>query len=142
MRARRLTVAFALTASVGAASVVTAPAASAQIGRLVLTVAPQAGGILTPGDGGTAKSVTLTCEPTGGTHPDADAACTDLIAADGDIARIPQAPAGCAGVWLPVIDSADGFWNGRHIHYSQEFSNAGCGKVQTGGHVFNFNTRP
>lgn len=129
MRLTRLTTALALAASAGTTSIALAPTASAEVGRLTFSTTTLSTGSTT--------SVTLTCEPTGGTHPDAEAACQDLITVNGDISQLPSI-GGCAGVSIPVIDSAWGFWSGRFVHYRRQFDNAGCGIVATGGHVFHF----
>lgn len=117
--------------SVGALVAAAAPA-SAATGNLVLTIAPQS-------PTGASKTVTLTCGPTGGTHPDAEAACVDLKNAFGDINRIPpQTGVGCPAVFLPVTASASGSWDGRLVQYGKTFTNACAARVLTGGHVFNF----
>jgi hypothetical protein len=87
---------------------------------------------------GVSESVTLTCEPTGGDHPDAAEACDDLIAAGGEISNIPPTNSNCLAVHIPVTARAFGFWQGRFISYSEDFTNEGCARVGTGGHVFNF----
>lgn len=124
----------AAVAAPWASAVAAAPAASvphaAPLGAFILRIEP-----LTTG---ATKTVTLTCEPTGGTHPDGDATCGDLIAADGDISRIPQAPAFCPFIFKPVIASAHGIWRGRPVGYRKRFGNAECANVATGGHVFHF----
>lgn len=118
------------TAALGAATILAAPAASAQTGSLILSISPLSGG--------TAKRVTLTCDPVGGTHPDAAAACKDLTAAGGSIPNIPPALEACLDYWMPVIASASGTWDGRSVSYARQFTNAGCANVLTGGHVFHF----
>lgn len=82
--------------------------------------------------------VTLTCEPTGGNHPDADAACADLAAANGDISAIPSLPGSC-GWNSPVAINAFGTWAGQSEAYGGgRFDNLCDANLATGGHVFNF----
>lgn len=45
---------------------------------------------LVPAAGAAPQRWTLTCEPTGGDHPDADAACADLAEADEPFAPLPE----------------------------------------------------
>lgn len=118
------------TAALVVATILAAPAASAQTESLTLRIGPLYGGA--------AKSVTLTCDPVGGTHPDATAACKDLTAAGGYIPNIPPALGACPEYWMPVIASASGTWDGRPVSYARQFTNAGCANVETGGHVFHF----
>ncbi|HZB33852.1 MAG TPA: SSI family serine proteinase inhibitor [Streptosporangiaceae bacterium] len=117
---------MALTCTMTAA----AHSSTAQIGQVQFSIVYHSGK--------PTKSVTLTCLPTGGDHPDGEAACADMIAASGDVARIPPARAACLAYLDPVTADAVGFWNGRFITYSKEFTNEGCARVATGGHVFNF----
>lgn len=79
-------------------------------------------------------------EPAGGTHPDARAACLDLIKVGADIAAIPseQPPVGCPGIRFPVVASATGTWAGHTETYRMEFSNGCQAKATTGGRVFHF----
>jgi hypothetical protein len=52
---------------------------------------------VTPQPGAKAEHWTLQCEPTGGTHPDAAAACHQLLAAKRPFAPIPH------GIMCPMI---------------------------------------
>jgi hypothetical protein len=116
-------------------------------GALVLGLTPAAGAAaqagqyrlsIVPHDGAAPRTVTLTCDPVGGTHPDAKAACADLALADGEIAKIPPAAGGCTGLYDPVTAQASGTWNGRPVSYRQVFTNDGCANMATGGNVFAF----
>lgn len=130
MRSLRLTAVVALAAGSVTASVALASTASAAQDSLTLTLTKE---FEAP------KTVTLECEPTGGTHPDAAAACADLIAANGQIDRIPRVPgAVCAADYDPTTASASGFWRGQVIDYSKEFPNPCLANVEAGGHVFHF----
>lgn len=125
--------AVAALAVVGTVALATpADASTALASRLTLSITPESS------TGGPGRTVTLTCEPTGGTHPDAAAACADLIKANGDIKRIPPAKGNCLPVEIRVIAKASGIWQGRQIAYSQSFTNDCYANKGTGGHVFHF----
>ena len=74
----------------------------------------------------------------GGTHPDANATCNDLIAANGNIAAIPPQLEFCPAFFDPTTVSASGSWRGFPLNYSKNFSNPCYADVSTGGHVFHF----
>jgi hypothetical protein len=86
---------------------------------------------------GTRTGATLTCNPTGGSHSAAAAACTALAAVHGDIARIPAEQAACTMQYTPVTAVAYGHWRGRYVKYRQTFANGCVLKVNTGP-VFSF----
>ncbi|MCO5973812.1 SSI family serine proteinase inhibitor [Actinoallomurus soli] len=122
--------ATAVAAGSVAVSVTAAPTASAAADALTLSLSSPLIGT---------RTVTLTCEPTGGTHPAGDAACQDLIAANGDIARIPPYQlGGCGGYYDPTVASAVGHWRGLPVNYTNTFSNPCVANIVTGGHVFRF----
>ncbi|WP_161602700.1 SSI family serine proteinase inhibitor [Thermomonospora catenispora] len=128
MRGLRMMIAAAAAAAL---SVIAAPApALADAGELTL-------GIYWHNTGAT-KTVSLTCDPVGGTHPDAEDACADLTKADGDISRIPHTGASCPPLYDPVTVFAFGTWNGRSVFFAEEHTNDACANVATGGNVFNF----
>lgn len=133
MRSVRLMTAMALAAGSITASVAVAPSApAASVARDSLTLSLSSQRIGT-------RTVTLTCEPTGGTHPAAAAACADLIAANGDISRIPPfRGGGCGGDYDPADASAVGYWRGLPVAYANRFSNPCVAMVVTGGNVFHF----
>jgi hypothetical protein len=83
--------------------------------------------------------VTLTCDPTGGTHPDAQNACDDLTAADGDISSIPAVtcPTPPTG-FLPATATATGTWGGVPDNFTESFVSPWCINDDTGGNVFSF----
>ena len=88
---------------------------------------------------GHGDTVSLTCEPTGGTHPDAEAACTALAAVNGQISRIPpESGVVCTADYDPTTATASGYWRGLVIDYRQTFTNPCFANVETGGHVFHF----
>ncbi|MET9952990.1 SSI family serine proteinase inhibitor [Streptomyces sp. NPDC006339] len=88
--------------------------------------------VLTVGEGESAetatvlRAVTLTCSPTpGGTHPDPEAACAELAAADGDFGRLTVLPADrpCTREWDPVTVTGDGVWQGRRVSWQATYGN-------------------
>ncbi|WP_117215910.1 SSI family serine proteinase inhibitor [Allorhizocola rhizosphaerae] len=89
-------------------------------------------------EAGLEKRATLTCRPTGGMHPEARAACRQLVKARGDIAAIPPADGVCTTEYAPVTLRAFGLWNGTEKEFEGIFSNQCVANRQTGGHVFNF----
>ncbi|GLF95941.1 SSI family serine proteinase inhibitor [Streptomyces yaizuensis] len=102
----------------GAASVPAGQAApAAHIGPgLLLTVAG-------PGSGGH-RSVTLLCDPPGGTHPEPVAACDALALAGGDPNALAGEPGICPLDYNPVTASAYGDFRGRVVSWRKTFTNA------------------
>ena len=80
--------------------------------------------VVTPSPGATPKRWTLRCDPAGGTHPDAQAACRDLLDAKNPFAPIPR------GIMCPMIVAGrqkatiSGTFFGQHV--ASNFSKAGC----------------
>ncbi|PJE94325.1 hypothetical protein CUT44_29140 [Streptomyces carminius] len=70
-----------------------------------------------------AVSVTLECEPAGGTHPTPQSACDKLAAADGDPRFLQPLPVLCSAVHDPVTATATGHWHGRQVNYRATFTN-------------------
>ncbi|MFI6166986.1 SSI family serine proteinase inhibitor [Nocardia sp. NPDC051052] len=84
---------------------------------LNLTVTPAA-----PGSAPT--HVTLTCEPTGGDHANAEAACTALAAVGGDFDKLTGDPtAVCVQVYEPVDAAVTGTWQGKQVDWRKVFGN-------------------
>jgi hypothetical protein len=109
-------------------------------GALVLAGAPAA----TAGAAGETEfeiysvsgTVTLTCDPVGGTHPHAKEACAEIDAAGGDIAAVPWLPGiGCVDEWDPVLIGVTGTWRGKEVLYSSFESNHCYGAIRH-AHVF------
>ncbi|GAA5077186.1 SSI family serine proteinase inhibitor [Nocardia iowensis] len=68
--------------------------------------------------------VTLTCDPPGGSHTDAAAACVALAAAGGDFDKLVGDPvAVCAQIYDPVTATATGTWQGKTIKWEKQFGN-------------------
>ncbi|WP_433655930.1 SSI family serine proteinase inhibitor [Nocardia sp. CA-128927] len=84
---------------------------------LKLTVTPAA-------PGATPTTVTLTCEPTGGDHANAEAACAALAAVGGDFDKLTGDPnAVCTQVFEPVDASVTGTWQGKQVDWRKVFGN-------------------
>lgn len=86
-----------------------------------------------------ARTAVLTCNPDGGTHPDAAAACRTLASAHGDFHALPTAHSNvmCPQVYKPVVFTAHGTWHDRPVQFQKKFPNACQASVQT-GQVFKF----
>lgn len=71
------------------------------------------------GDGATPVTWTLTCDPAGGTHPDATAACAALeAAAEEALAPVPD-DAICTQIWGgPQTATLTGVWRGEPVEAS------------------------
>lgn len=91
---------------------------SAPAAKVSLTV------VVTPTPGATPQRWTLRCDPTGGTHPDAKAACRELLATKNPFAPTPR------GIMCPMIvvgpqrATISGTFFGQRIE--TDFSRAGC----------------
>lgn len=89
-------------------------------------------------DSDRATVVTLTCDPDGGTHPDAATACNSLRAAGGDFKRLrPDPTIACIFVYEPVQAYATGQWRGRSVTFAHTYGNR-CSAAVESGHVFDF----
>jgi len=85
-----------------------------------------------------ARTVTLRCDPPGGTHPKATGACTDLTAAKGNPGAIkPKQDVMCTMIYRPATAAAKGTWRGRVVKFTHTYSNSCVLGVQTGA-VFQF----
>lgn len=106
--------------------------ASAAAARVSLTVVVKAS------PGASPERWTLRCDPTGGTHPDAKAACRQLLAAKNPFAPIPR------GIMCPMIAAGpqratiSGIFFGQHV--ASNFSRTGCEAARWSelGDVFGF----
>ncbi|GGU85036.1 subtilase-type protease inhibitor [Streptomyces albospinus] len=111
------------------AQAATAPVQPARTGGLYA----QSELVLTVGQGASRatatelRAATLSCMPgASGTHPYAQAACTQLRAASGDFTEVAETESGriCPKIWDPVVVTADGVWQGRRVSYTHVFPNA------------------
>lgn len=85
------------------------------------------------------RSVVLSCEPAGGTHPKAEQACAELDRANGRFGslRSGNENAMCPLVYRPVTVTATGTWRGKPVEHKQTYSNACTLRAYTGA-VFDF----
>ncbi|MFD6414859.1 subtilase-type protease inhibitor [Streptomyces sp. NPDC060194] len=73
------------------------------------------------------RAVTLSCAPRAtGTHPDPQAACSELRSVQGRLASlVAESPTRmCTRQFDPVTVTADGVWDGRRVNWSASFGNA------------------
>jgi hypothetical protein len=93
--------------------------------------------LLTADNNGSVRFANLTCDPAGGSHPEAGAACRDLAAARGDFTKLPGEGPGiaCPDVYAPVTVVAFGVWRGASVSYNAEYGNA-CELAVATGPVF------
>ncbi|MDH6115014.1 hypothetical protein P3T36_007303 [Kitasatospora sp. MAP12-15] len=100
---------------------------------LVLTVSGAA-----PNASDTERAVTLSCRPQPtGDHPDAAAACDSLLGVQGDFDALPVEHIFCPELYLPVVATAEGVWDGAQVDYQQSFTNE-CSLLRATGQVFDF----
>jgi len=82
-------------------------------------------------------AATLTCEPSGGSHPDAAAVCERLAAAGGDISKIPNSGGFCPMIFMPVTVTASGSWKGHPVSFTKTYGNRCMADIAAGG-LFHF----
>ncbi len=85
------------------------------------------------------RTALLRCDPAGGTHSSADAACRSLSDAGGYFADLRTGSENtlCPLIYRPVTVRASGMWKNRSIDYEQTYPNACVMRAYT-GKVFNF----
>ncbi len=82
--------------------------------------------------------VALRCDPAGGTHPRARAACSSLNKVDGDFAELPPvAEVSCTEIFAPVTAEAKGEYRGRPIRFIHTYGNR-CEAQRSTDDVFMF----
>ncbi|WP_078868158.1 SSI family serine proteinase inhibitor [Streptomyces sp. NRRL F-5727] len=82
-----------------------------------------------------ARTVTLHCDPAGGDHPRAEAACADLDATRGRVER--DSDTACTLLYDPVEVRAEGVWHGRPVSFARQYGNT-CELNARTGAVFAF----
>src|SRR5690349_249634 len=106
-----------------------AQAAPLPASGLVLSVRPEMG---------TLSTTQLSCEPAGGLHKNAKAACDGLTPVDGDFTKMERvADAACTMELNPTKATLKGKWRGKKVVFEQVFSNPCEMRVHT-GKVFDF----
>jgi Subtilisin inhibitor-like len=85
------------------------------------------------------RTVTLQCDPAGGTHPKATEACADVTKAGGNLAQMPANanPRACFMIYAPVTVTAQGEWQGQAVRFTEKFPNSCVMRDKTGS-VFDF----
>lgn len=143
---RKITVMLALVATAGISLGASAAASAAQpepagtVGAsITLTKAYDYGAFR-----GMTFSATLTCNPDGGTHPNAAQACAELARVAGDFDNDNLGPNDgadrCKGPYneyLPVRVTAEGIWDGKRVSYQHSFPNS-CWLSAGTGSIFKF----
>ncbi|MFC4910860.1 SSI family serine proteinase inhibitor [Actinomadura gamaensis] len=82
------------------------------------------------------RTVVLSCDPAGGSHPQAARACADLRAHHGAVDHDP-AEGICPMIYRPVIARAVGRWHDRAVSFRREYGNDCLMHARTGS-VFAF----
>jgi hypothetical protein len=82
------------------------------------------------------RTVTLRCDPPGGTHPEAAGACADLARTHGRIVRNPGETI-CTLEYRPLTANATGMWRGRPVAFAMAFPNSCVMHARTGA-IFRF----
>jgi hypothetical protein len=85
------------------------------------------------------KTHMLSCDPPGGDHPQAKAACDQITTARGNFDRLPGDARGymCPMIELPVTAIAAGTWLGAAVNWTHTYPNA-CWMKKATGAVFGF----
>ncbi|MCI2416711.1 SSI family serine proteinase inhibitor [Saccharopolyspora sp. K220] len=83
------------------------------------------------------RTALLTCEPAGGSHPHASAACQTLDTVHGDLNLLSEGHSMCPLVYKPVKLAAKGSWQGRPVTFEKTYSNDCVAEAAT-GKVFAF----
>ncbi len=101
-----------------------------QLGSFTLSITSTTGSLI--------AKASLTCTPSGGSHPNPGPACEQLTKADGRIEAIPEKVGICPDLVNPVVLRASGTWDGKERSFEREFSNLCLGVLGTGGVIFDF----
>jgi hypothetical protein len=83
------------------------------------------------------SEVTLKCEPTGGSHTEAEDACASLTEADGDLDALPDRELICPEVYQPVTVEVGGKWNDMVVEFERTYANL-CFAFSESDGVFKF----
>ncbi|MGX6604267.1 SSI family serine proteinase inhibitor [Micromonosporaceae bacterium Da 78-11] len=88
-------------------------------------------------EAGFAMAVKLTCEPAGGGHPDAAAACATLTETGADPAKIAPVQGMCMMIYAPITAEITGTWRGTPVAWTHKYGN-GCEMKRATGVLFQF----
>ena len=83
------------------------------------------------------QTVRLTCNPTGGAHPEAGQACKILRSTGADPAKIKPAQVMCMMLWRPVTARIAGTWRGAPVKWTHQYGNS-CEMARATGVLFKF----
>lgn len=82
-------------------------------------------------------TVSLSCQPTGGSHPKRGNACASLSKVDGEFDKLQGEPQACTLIYAPVDVSAVGKWRGKPVTYRTTYANRCVADIESDG-VFTF----
>ncbi|WP_127501321.1 SSI family serine proteinase inhibitor [Actinoplanes solisilvae] len=88
-------------------------------------------------EAGFAGAVKLSCDPVGGGHPHAAAACATLTDVDADPGKIKAESRLCVLLYQPVTATLSGTWHGREVEWTRRFGNT-CEMRRATGVLFQF----
>jgi Subtilisin inhibitor-like len=120
----------ALAVCCAAITVTAVPAAAAIPSSLILTARAS---------NEPAHVVRLTCDPTGGTHPDAQTTCMQIARVGGDLTKLPaiEEHRFCPMIFAPITVTASGLWRGMPVLFEDNYTN-GCVRDNRTGSLFRF----
>ena len=135
MRRARLFAAAGIAAAAMTIAGVAAPAASAQVDQPTILFLSISQGETITAD---APTVSLTCSPTGGTHPSAAEVCAALDYVRGELEMADADPNRmCTMIYAPVTVSAFGFVGNRMVDIERTYGNA-CVMAADTGSLYQF----
>jgi hypothetical protein len=88
-------------------------------------------------EAGYATAVILTCDPSGGPHPNPAQACDTLKRVGGKPSNIRPGRTMCMMLYAPITAQITGTWKGRRINWSKTYGNA-CEMNRANGVLFVF----
>lgn len=81
--------------------------------------------------------VVLKCEPAGGSHIDAEDACTTLDSVNGEFEALEPQSEACILIYQPVYIEVGGNWRDDVVHFQHHYPNLCVAGVESDG-VFRF----
>ncbi|MEV0593546.1 SSI family serine proteinase inhibitor [Nonomuraea cavernae] len=115
----------ALGAAGAASALASTPTSAGHHARSVLT-------ITVTQNNGWSRVYRLTCDPDGGNHPNATAACGALRSVDGQISRLRRPDAVCTREYAPTKVSVKGKWRGTNLSFSGSYPNSCLARAAVG----------
>ncbi|MFC7532693.1 SSI family serine proteinase inhibitor [Actinoplanes sp. GCM10030250] len=86
---------------------------------------------------GATTVVRLTCDPTGGGHPQPARACASLRRAGADPAKLQAGDSMCILLYKPVTARLKGTWRGKPVKWEKTYGNS-CEMNRATGVLFDF----